>query len=575
MQRRACETPVASEDDIRSFELMAVEGPVKDIICALCMDIGTDPEFGGFNTSRISFANHSLSITSQTVDEAISTGMAESTGKQRRQPSPTKRIAVEPKEIRPDRRCIREDPAGNRAIAFVVEYKGAHMLRVNRLHQSLEEDLFTKVVIKQRASTRISTETDQASRDASDLLTAMVLTQTFDYMIRLGLEYGYLTAGKSFLFLRVKEHEPSTLYYALVDPGEEAEAEDGELREFSTAVAQVASFSLLALRSETRSRHWVDEARKVLLPDMARGRRDDDGSSDDGDERNYHVSQNLHDAGSVSLSLQTKRKDAPSSSSSGNPSSDEAERQTWQYCTQACLLGLKRGYELDKDCPNVSSHRTVAGGSLHPIGISDLCQLMREQLARCLDRDCEPLERRGKYGARGTLFKLSLAPYGYTFVGKGTIREYARYLSQEARVYGRLENLQGNAVPVFLGDVSLVNPYYLTARDALRFAGTSIVYMLLMSWAGEEATEATVPDLAAEVARSLQALWSEGVIHGDERPANLLWSEERRRVMAVDFDRASLIPPGKHRQVERLSGKKKRLGGNLDDNRRKRTLHGR
>lgn len=622
MQRRVCETPVANEDDIRPFEQLAVEGPVKDLIHALCANIGTTPELGGFNVCRISFANHSLDI-SQEVEEIISTSAGESTKKQRRQPS-TKKIAAEPKEIRPDRRCIREDPAGNCTIAFVVEYKAAHKLQTHHLRQVLRQDLFADVITR-RASTRASADNDQASQDASDLLIAMVITQTYDYMIRLGLEYGYVTAGKSFLFLWVKEDEPSTLYYALVDPGGEAEDEDGEVKVFGTAVAQAASFSLLALRSETRPRHWVDGAKKVLrewpIPypgmeheteeeevanfsqssdssypgtadpispgkvnrrtrstckdvGMARKRRDDDNGSDGGDDGNHHDRQDPYSGGTDGLSLRTKRKNAPSPSSSRNARSDGAEQQTRQYCTQACLLGLKRGYELDENCPNVSSHRTVASSSLHPIGIDELGPLIQEQLAQCLDRDCEPLEKYGMYGAIGVLFKLSLEPYGYTFVGKGTIHEFVPHLLHEARVYGRLEKLQGHTVPVFLGNINLVNPYHLTAREALYFAGTSIVHMLLMSWVGESATTATVPNLAAEVAQSLRAIWNEGVMHGDERPANLLWSEERRCVMAVDFNRANLIPTAKHRQVEKLSRKKRRREENADDGRRKQVVQG-
>jgi hypothetical protein len=59
-----------------------------------------------------------------------------------------------------------------------------------------------------------------------------------------------------------------------------------------------------------------------------------------------------------------------------------------------------------------------------------------EQLGR--DRDCEPL---GKYGARGPLFKLTLARYMYTFVGKGTLSVSVRILRLEGSVYRRLESL--------------------------------------------------------------------------------------------------------------------------------------
>jgi hypothetical protein len=37
-------------------------------------------------------------------------------------------------------------------------------------------------------------------------------------------------------------------------------------------------------------------------------------------------------------------------------------------------------------------------------------------------------------------------------------------------------------------------------------------------------------------------VWSEGVDHGDEPEPNILWNEDRRRVMLIDFDRAALRP---------------------------------
>ncbi|EGU73987.1 hypothetical protein FOXB_15502 [Fusarium oxysporum f. sp. conglutinans Fo5176] len=88
-------------------------------------------------------------------------------------------------------------------------------------------------------------------------------------------------------------------------------------------------------------------------------------------------------------------------------------------------------------------------------------------------------------------------------------------------------------------------------------------------------------DLAAEVRRSSQAVWAEGVDHGDEREANRLWNDERRRVMLIDFDRATLRPNLKHNQLVKVSGKKrKRQGDELGNYNRKRGfrqyhLHGR
>jgi hypothetical protein len=605
MQRRACETPVASEDDIKPFEHIAVEGPVMDIIREFCARADSNPAIANLNVSRISFANHSLSVNLP-ADELTQGDFHQGIEKQRRDPSPTKRVAVEPKEINPDRRCLREDFAGNRAIAFVVEYKAAHKLQANQVRRGLDEHLFTNV-IKRRRSTKSSTNSAQVLEERSDQILAMVLTQTFDYMIRLGLKYSYLTAGKSFLFLVVEEDDPATLYYHLVDPGEEAEDDEGVLTEFKTAVAQVACFSLLALRSKARSPRWTAKAQEVLaewpIPyvemehettdeedlsrtlsnssdlsfrgeavqvskkkvvlrstssckdsDATRGRRDD--TDDAGDSNETHSSgSGLH-----RVDIQTKRA-APSSSGSSSSSHTDTREQSRPYCSLGCLISLKKGQELDANCPNVASHRLTTGMTKHPIRFEDLAILLQQQLAHSLDRHCEPLEMKGKYGAVGTLFKLTLAQYGYTFVGKGTIQDFIPFLTHAAKVFNRLERVQGEAAPVHLGNVTLTQPYHLTAQNAIRFAGTKIVHMLLMSWGGEVATNmGECINLPVEVARSLKILRDEGVVHDDPREPNWLWNEERNRILVIDFDTAYLLPRPKPqpRPHRRILGTKKR-----------------
>lgn len=75
-----------------------------------------------------------------------------------------------------------------------------------------------------------------------------------------------------------------------------------------------------------------------------------------------------------------KRKEGPSSGSSEDgghkTSSDSDSPPTRQYCTQACLLGLKRGWDLDENCPNTPSHRTGTSGTRHPIDATKLAYLV-------------------------------------------------------------------------------------------------------------------------------------------------------------------------------------------------------
>ena len=134
---------------------------------------------------------------------------------------------------------------------------------------------------------------------------------------------------------------------------------------------------------------------------------------------------------------------------------------------------------------------------------------MLRQLAEDPDNGCEPL---GKQGARGALFRLTLEWYGYTFVAKGTVTAFEAKLKHEGLVYQHLDKVQGELIPVYLGNISLIYPYFLDF-------GVRIVYMLLMSWAGEQARKdlmlAVGRDLAAETSAAVTKILDCGVEHRD------------------------------------------------------------
>ena len=72
----------------------------------------------------------------------------------------------------------------------------------------------------------IPTNPDEKFIYHSEWLVAAALTQTYGYMVENGLEYSYLTTGEAYVFLQIKESEPHTLYYHLVEPNAKAEAQD-------------------------------------------------------------------------------------------------------------------------------------------------------------------------------------------------------------------------------------------------------------------------------------------------------------------------------------------------------------
>lgn len=213
----------------------------------------------------------------------------------------------------------------------------------------------------------------------------------------------------------------------------------------------------------------------------------------------------------------------------------ESDVRHRQYCTQACLLGLVRKRPLDDACPNVNTHRAHRAGNFHALGRKSLAEQMLRQFTQDPDSGCEPL---GKQGACGVLFRLTLESYGYTFVAKGTVTAFEAKLQHEGLVYRHLDEVQGELIPVYLGNISLIHPYFLDI-------GVRIVHMLLMSWAGEQAHKDSMlaigRDLALETSRVVTKMLGYGVEHRDVRPPNVLWNPEIGKVVLVDFERSEIL----------------------------------
>jgi len=69
--------------------------------------------------------------------------------------------------------------------------------------------------------------------------------------------------------------------------------------------------------------------------------------------------------------------------------------------------------------------------------------------------------------------------------------------------------------------------------------------MLLMSWAGELADKDESvkgwQGLQREIRQTVAEVRRAGVDQSDERPPNMLWNKEGKRVMLIDFERAKYI----------------------------------
>ncbi|KAI1357257.1 hypothetical protein F5Y08DRAFT_192996, partial [Xylaria arbuscula] len=199
------------------------------------------------------------------------------------------------------------------------------------------------------------------------------------------------------------------------------------------------------------------------------------------------------------------------------------------FCTQECLSGLASGGPMDGECPNFGDHQR------QHISLSEFQRLIQAQLARDRgsDADAMPLYLSGSVGA---LFKVRLSSHGYTLVAKGVEHAHLARLQHEKKVYDQLCTIQGKYVPVCLGNVDLVLPYY--------YDGGVYKHFLFLGWAGRplfdlhsEADKAAIVDT---VSAGFKAIHNLHVLHGDAEPRNILYDADNGHVMIVDFERAKL-----------------------------------
>ncbi|KAK2750064.1 hypothetical protein FQN57_004556 [Myotisia sp. PD_48] len=167
---------------------------------------------------------------------------------------------------------------------------------------------------------------------------------------------------------------------------------------------------LLALDSEAPSQDWNSVTRDSLCtwpvpyPEMR-------GADNSGSSSPSPISSQVYDfvppkgqsrrgrpaASRISSYVPRQRSKKP-------PATGTRQHNALPYCTQSCLLHLIGGGPFDENCPNVSLHRN---NLLGPISRDRLQEIFREQLGKTRDHDCEALDRFGKFGATGALFKLT------------------------------------------------------------------------------------------------------------------------------------------------------------------------
>lgn len=575
---------IASERNLEFYEEFMLQDPMKDIL-RYFLKAPAFNEIMNLNCC-VTFENHTNTMLK---------GDSEVVARiKRMQITPTKGPSFE----YTDQICVYQTQEGEALPCFIVEYKAPHKLTVAHIRAGLHSmNPWDEIVNNQKMPPAKDVE-ENAVYHSSKLIAAVV-TQTFSYMIEGGLEYAYICTGEAFIFLHVSPEDPTTVYYHSVIPiddvgestGWEADSE-GPNRLHLTAVAQVLAFTLQTLSSRQQSPDWITKAKsrlkhwnvdpnKVLkeIPETAReclespafkgrkekclehqspfflrsrisctpdkivksDRSDDNKDPGEQDRKDHHTV----DAPTRDSKIQNKSSKIPETSFRNQRAIKRTITESYDrwyerkdqcramaYCTQSCLRGLLAGGLLDENCPNVETHRKR--DDYHCIDPGTFRELIREQLSESLDTDCHALDLQS---SRGALFKVRLTSHGYTVAAKCTIRAYISDLLHEAKVYKQLEEIQGIHIPVCLGNIDL--------PDVLAYQWVEFVHMMFLSWGGqcivlhaELLKEPHVMDQALEV---MQAIHQRGVLHCDAMPRNILWSEEAKHVIFIDFERSEII----------------------------------
>ncbi|KAL2177078.1 uncharacterized protein P884DRAFT_259892 [Thermothelomyces heterothallicus CBS 202.75] len=570
--------PISSEYGLWYYERETVENAVQKLVEAVYEDPLLRDRLGLRGT--VIFESHTkLATIENSVSERSES--ASLSGEAARTPSaPARKRARLSKGNRgqADQFCIYRTSDGTHIPALAIEYKAPHKLSIEELATGLASE--------------IQPERDVINKDGSGFvfaaktLTAAVITQLFSYMVAKGIRYGYVCTGQAFVFLHIPD-DPTVVYHYLCVPNQDV-LDDDENRLHRTAIAQVFAFIIQALYTAQPSLSWYDAAANKLdtwameyddilskIPPSVRKEKVRASlykpqrwhgftrspirthsycrqSNTKMISRNDEEEEGATPSPSADRQSRSQKKAAISGTGSGTNRARDDKKEAGQhdkkeasqgreirqriqdapYCTHQCLRGVISGESKDHACPNATRH-----GPKH-ISQDDFLRLLRDQLAkdRGPEPDCIPLSLSG---AVGLLFKIRLSAYGYTLVTKGVETENLWRLRHEKAIYDRVSHIQGEHVPVCVGLIDLVLPYY--------FDGYDFEHFLLLSWAGQplskyvdKITKSSVIHLTTKAYTELHRL---RVLHCDAEPRNLLYDASNDRVMVVDFERAMLHQP--------------------------------
>ena len=592
---------LSSEQELVKNQRDTVETPVTAIIAHLKSLDPVRKEFG--LAKGVEFYNHLNPLNENALAAELARKVAD---QQALEPSTPHHLPPSISYCKPDQVCVYTSFDNGIQPTLVVEYKAPHKVTLDHLRHVLRHDR-DPIELEKIINGSPSQDTKGHFEYFAERMVAAVITQTFSYMVGCGTEYGYVSTAEAFIFLRIKpEEDAKTVYFHLAVPNADVKAQKEDFPgtdpyRNQTAISQVLAFSLCAINSVQTPCEWRERVTQELetwevdyeavlrqipeTPEAAdksspflseyipktynlvvpkgtrriRNRlRSSKATHNDSATQNHQGTPPSSDDESSPSITPTRPHGAPrskqaprgqrsqrSSAPTGATSSSRGGQRR-AFCTQLCLQGLAQGGALDRQCPNVSNHcKGGYEGDKHQLGGEEFRILLGEQLRRGRGNACQPLWMQG---ARGALFRLTLISHGYTVVGKGTITAYIKELRHEAEVYQRLVALQAIHIPICLGSIDLDQPFYYDD-------GVRIMHFMLLSWAGECLDESkTAPSTdrqtwTSDLVRAVSAIHGAGVLHQDIRMPNLLWNEETKRVMVIDFEGAEIVKAKAVRQA--------------------------
>jgi hypothetical protein len=237
--RRFARRPISSEQDLETYERVAVEDHVHDIVAELCKIPDAREEFR--LSSGVWFDNHANALDE---DDEIDAS----------QPTTTK-------PSKPDQFCIHRVDGTTSTLLTTVEYKPPHKLSVAVLREGLRPMDFWHDIVEPDT---VPTEEPEKSRYNAARLVGSAIVQEFHVMIQEGLEYSYLTNGLMDVQLWVPYDDPTTLYYDLGDPSMYGTAGFGRPWAPSTRIERTLCLCLMSFRSSCRDQAWRNDARAQL-----------------------------------------------------------------------------------------------------------------------------------------------------------------------------------------------------------------------------------------------------------------------------------------------------------------------